>query len=71
MAWIDFKRAYDMVPHSWIKECLDLVRVAESVKTLLVNGMGKWRVMLCAENLELLSEVFFKILYGFQCLFYD
>ena len=24
MAWIDYKKAYDMVPHSWIKECLDL-----------------------------------------------
>ena len=24
MAWIDYKKAYDMAPHSWIKECLDL-----------------------------------------------
>ena len=23
MAWIDYKKAYDMVPHSWIIECLD------------------------------------------------
>ena len=21
IAWIDYKKAYDMVPHSWIKEC--------------------------------------------------
>ena len=21
MAWIDYKKAYDMVPHSWIIEC--------------------------------------------------
>ena len=28
MAWIDFKKAYDMVPHSWIIECLDLFGVA-------------------------------------------
>ena len=27
MAWIDYKKAYDMVPHSWIKECLDLFGV--------------------------------------------
>ena len=26
MAWIDYK-TYDMVPHSWIIECLDLLRV--------------------------------------------
>ena len=22
MAWIDYKKAYDLVPHSWIKECM-------------------------------------------------
>ena len=25
MAWIDYKEAYDMVPHSWIIECLDFL----------------------------------------------
>ena len=45
MAWIDYKKAY-MVPHSWIIECLDLFGVAENIKSLLVNSMGKWKVML-------------------------
>ena len=53
MAWVDYKKAYDMVPHSWIKECLDLFGVAENIKTLLVNSIEKWRVMLCAGNSEL------------------
>ena len=39
MAWIDYKKAYDMLPHSWIIECLDLLRVAENIKSLLVNSM--------------------------------
>ena len=39
MAWIDYKKAYDMVPHSWIIECLDLFAVAE--------------IMLCSRNSEL------------------
>ena len=38
MAWIDYKKAYDMVPHSWIIECLYLFGVAENIKTLLVNS---------------------------------
>ena len=68
MAWIDYKNAYDMVPHSWIIECLDLFGVAENIKSLLVNSMEKWKVMLCSGNSELgeveISEVFFKeILY--------
>ena len=50
MTWIDHKKTYDMVRHSWIKECLDLLGVSENIKTLLVNSMEKWEVMLCAGN---------------------
>ena len=53
MAWIDYKKAYDMVPHSWIIECLDLFGVAENIKSLLVNSMEKWKVMRCSGNSEL------------------
>ena len=53
MAWIDYKKAYDMVPHSWIIECLDLFGVEENIKSLLVNSMEKWKVMLCSGNSEL------------------
>ena len=54
MSWIDYKKVYDMVPHSYIKECLDLFGVAENIKTLLlVNSMEKWRVMSCTGNSEL------------------
>ena len=24
MAWIDYKKAYDLVPHSWINECMEI-----------------------------------------------
>ena len=41
IAWIDYKKAYDMVPHLWIIECLDLFGVAENIKSLLVNSMDK------------------------------
>ena len=41
MAWIDYKKVYDMVPHLWIKESLQLFGVAENIKTLLVNSMEK------------------------------
>ena len=53
MAWIDYNKAYDMVPHSQIKKCLDLFDVAENIKTLLFHRMDKWRVMLYAGNSEL------------------
>ena len=52
VAWIDYKKVDDMVPHSWIIECLDMFRVAENIKSLLVNSMEKWKVMLCSGNSE-------------------
>ena len=53
MAWIDYKKAYDMVPQSWVIECLNLFGVAENIKSLLVNSMEKWKVMQCSGNSEL------------------
>ena len=53
MAWIDYKKAYDMVPHYWIIECLDLFGVAENIKSLLLNSMENSKVMLCSRNSEL------------------
>ena len=42
-----------MVPHSWIIEHLDLFGVAQNIKSLLVNSMENWKVMLCSGNSEL------------------
>ena len=53
MAWIYYKKVYDMVPHSWIIECLDLCGVAENIRSLLVTSMEKWKVMLYSGNSEL------------------
>ena len=46
-------RTYDMLPHSWIIECFDLFGVAANIKSLLVNSMEKWKVMLCSGNSKL------------------
>ena len=35
MTWIDYKKAYDMVPHSWIVECLEMFGIANIVKEFL------------------------------------
>ena len=53
MAWIDYKKAYDMVPNSWIIECLGLFGVAENIKSLLVNSMEKLKLMLSSGNSEI------------------
>ena len=32
VAWIDYKKACEMVRHSWIVECLGMVGVSEQIK---------------------------------------
>ena len=53
MVWIGYKKDYDMIRHSLIIECFDLFRVAENIKSVLVNSMEKWKVMLCSGTSEL------------------
>ena len=48
MAWIDYRKAYDMVPHSWILECLKLFRCAGNVQRFLGASMQKWSSELIA-----------------------
>ena len=31
MTWIDYKKAYDMVPLSWIIDCLETVGINEKI----------------------------------------
>ena len=53
MAWIGYKKAYDMVPHSWIVDCSETVGINENVRRLLAESMKSWRVKLTSgeENL--------------------
>ena len=53
MAWVDYKKAYDMVLYSCIVECLNLFGIAENIKSLLVNSMERWKVMQCWGSSEL------------------
>ena len=53
MAWIDYKKAYDMVPHSWILKCLRMVGTAMNIITLLGNTMANWETVLSFAGTEL------------------
>ena len=53
MAWVDYRKAYDLVPHSWILECLELSQISENIKKFIENTMKNWATELtsCGENL--------------------
>ena len=50
MGWLDYKKAYDMVPHPWILECLKLFGAAENIRSLLENSMKSWRTELTSNG---------------------
>ena len=56
MVWIDYKKAYDVVPHSWIIDCWETVGINEKIRRLLTESMKSWRVEL-ASGEENLGEV--------------
>ena len=35
MGWLDYPKALDMVPHSWIVEILETAKVTDNVKSML------------------------------------
>ena len=48
MTWVDYKKAHDMVPHSWLEECLEIFGSADNVRKLLSNSMKTCRAELTA-----------------------
>ena len=41
MAWIDCRKAYDMTPHSWITECLEMFGIAKNVERFISHSMSQ------------------------------
>ena len=56
MAWIYYKKAYDMVPHSWIQMSLKLFKGTYNKDKLITENMKKWNTDITA-NGESLGNV--------------
>ena len=56
MGWIDYRKAHDMIPHSWILECLKDLGVNEQLRQFLEESMKTWRVELTWGE-QMLGEV--------------
>ena len=41
MAWVDYKKTYDMVPHSWIITTVGMVVLADNIIGLIKESMNK------------------------------
>jgi hypothetical protein len=50
VAWIDYQKAFDSIPHSWILECLKLYRVSPRVVHFLTHIMPTWRTTMTLQG---------------------
>ena len=41
-AWIDYRKAYDSVPHSWIRKSLELYNIDDRLIQFLIYNMSCW-----------------------------
>ena len=48
MAWIDYKKAYDMLPRSWILHCLKMYKISHEIINFIEKNPKTWRVELTA-----------------------
>ena len=48
MGWIDYKKAYDMLPQSWILHSLKMYKISHEVINFIEQTMRTWRVELTA-----------------------
>ena len=57
MGWVDYRKVYDVVLHSWIEECLKMFGITRNVEHFICNSMKKWKTELtaCGESLGLVK----------------
>jgi len=53
MGWIDCKKAYDTVPHSWIIESTELHKIDHKIINLVQQSMGSWNTVLTSGDKHL------------------
>ena len=56
VAWIDYKKGYDMVPHTWILQCLKIIKVTDNTRNVTKKSMKNWQVELTSGE-ETLDQV--------------
>ena len=66
-AWIDCRKAFDSVPHTWILEVLQMYKIFPTVISFLTLSMKKWKTNLylnhaqgstVCENITIICGIF-------------
>ena len=50
--WIDYKKAYDSVPHEWIKKVLTMYKIDPVISNFVGSTMKSWRLLMSLPNIK-------------------
>lgn len=56
VAWIDYRKAYDSVPHSWLCKVLEIYKVDPKMRMVITKAMENWKTTLIVNTEEGISE---------------
>ena len=42
-AWIDYRKAFDSEPHSWILKCFQMYKIHPVLITFIEESMSQWK----------------------------
>jgi len=51
-AWVDYKKAFDSVPHDWILKCLSIYKISPILIQFLTQNMRQWSTTLVLNHTE-------------------
>ena len=56
VAWIDYKKAFDSLPHSWIAKSPQMLGISDNIRQFLKVAMNSWNTLLTV-NGQILAQV--------------
>ena len=59
MVWVDYQKAYDSVPHSWLLQCLQMHKISPVLCRFVLCVMKSWRTLmvLSCENIGIKARL--------------
>ena len=52
IAWIDYKKTFDSVPHLCIEKCLETFKISPVLQNFLSHSMRMWKTKLVLNTME-------------------
>ena len=56
VSWIDYKKAFDSLPHNWIAKSLQMLGISDNIRQFLKAAMNSWNTLLTV-NGQILGQV--------------